>query len=271
MSKINKEEAIQKMKGLEDKIDSLKNEYNTLKSPEFKKWKRKTEITLKYIFGEKSGHIKEFMKIYFYPSTLGPWTDNKRITVFQNDLENAKVLLNSMIEEIEEYWEEDISSNNINKKNNIYEIELNKDVFIVHGHDETLKEMVARFLTDIDLNPIILHEQPNKGRTIIEKFEDHSKVSYAIVLLTTDDICSCAEKQDTKRNRPRQNVIFEFGYFIGKLGRKMVCGLKRGEVEIPSDYSGVLYIDFDKSNWKVELIQEMNAVGFKIDANNLLK
>lgn len=271
MSKINKEEAIQKLQGSVDKIDSLKNEYNTTESPKFKKWKRKTEIALIHIFSENSKHIMELKNIDYYPSKLGSWKDNERITVFQNDLENAKVLLNSMIEEIEEYWEEGISTDNINKENKIYERELNKDVFIVHGHDEALKEMVARFLTVIDLNPIILHEKPNKSRTIIEKFEDYSKVSYAIALLTPDDICSFAEKPDTKRNRPRQNVIFEFGYFIGKLGRKMVCGLKKGEVDIPSDYSGVLYIDVDISDWRVKLIKEMNAVGFKIDANKLLK
>ena len=52
----------------------------------------------------------------------------------------------------------------------------------------------------------------------------------------------------------------------------MVCGLKKGEVEIPSDYSGVLYIDVDSSDaWKFKLIKEMKAVGFNIDANKLPK
>jgi benzoyl-CoA reductase/2-hydroxyglutaryl-CoA dehydratase subunit BcrC/BadD/HgdB len=115
MSKINKEEAIQKLKGLVDKIDSLKNEPNTLESPEFKRWKRKTEITLEHIFGKNSKNIKELKRIDYYPSKLGPWSPIERITVFQNDLENTKVLLNSMIEEIEEFWEEDKSPENINE------------------------------------------------------------------------------------------------------------------------------------------------------------
>ncbi len=147
----------------------------------------------------------------------------------------------------------------------------NRKVFVVHGHDHGMKETVARFLELIDLEPVILHEQANEGRTIIEKFEDYSDVSYAIVLLTPDDLGRPSEGDIEPSPRARQNVIFEFGYFIGKLGRDRVCGLKRGNVEILSDYSGVLYIDFDASGtWKLLLIKEMKAVGFEIDANKAL-
>lgn len=62
-----------------------------------------------------------------------------------------------------------------------------KDVFIVHGHDAGLKNEVARFITDMGYNPIILHEQPNMGKTIIEKIEAFSNVCYAIILYTPCD------------------------------------------------------------------------------------
>jgi hypothetical protein len=65
--------------------------------------------------------------------------------------------------------------------------ELSRKVFIVHGHDEGVKHSVARFISSLDLDPIILHEQPNQGRTVIEKVEAEGKVGFAVVLLTPDE------------------------------------------------------------------------------------
>jgi predicted nucleotide-binding protein len=101
-----------------------------------------------------------------------------------------------------------------------------KKVFIVHGHDNEVKERTARFLENIGLQPIILHEQPSSGRTIIEKFETYSgDIVFAVVLLTPDDIGGVANKPDACGPRARQNVILELGYFIGRLGRSRVCAL----------------------------------------------
>ena len=101
-------------------------------------------------------------------------------------------------------------------------------VFVIHGHDESARESVARFLEKLELEPIILHEQPNKGRTIIEKFEDYADVRFAVVLLTPDDVGAVKDRADDLRPRARQNVVFEFGFFIGKLGRERVCALGEG-------------------------------------------
>ena len=106
-----------------------------------------------------------------------------------------------------------------------------------------MESITARFIEKLGLELIVLHEQPNKGRTIIEKFQDYSNVSYAVVLLTPDDRGGVASsKLEEQQPRARQNVIFELGYFIGKLSRKRVCALYIDGVEIPSDYSGVLFI-----------------------------
>ena len=94
-------------------------------------------------------------------------------------------------------------------------------VFLVHGHDNELKETVARFLEKIGLIPIILHEQASKGQTIIEKFEEHSNVSYAIVLMTPDDVGNLKSNKGKLNQRARQNVIFELGYFLDNLEEKM--------------------------------------------------
>src|ERR1035438_187355 len=123
-----------------------------------------------------------------------------------------------------------------------------KRVFVVHGHDGEVKETVARFLEKIGLVPVILHEQPNEGRTIIEKFEVSSDdAGFAVVLLTPDDVGGPTSQSPTKLNpRARQNVILELGYFMGRLGRARVCALHRGGVELPSDFQGILYVEFDR-------------------------
>jgi predicted nucleotide-binding protein len=145
------------------------------------------------------------------------------------------------------------------------------DVFVVHGHDKAAKESVSRFIEKLDLHPIILHEQPNEGRTIIEKFEDYSNVGFAIVILTPDDIGGPRNKPDEQKPRARQNVIFELGYFVGKIGRRKVCALYKEDVEMPSDYDGVLYVPMDSNDgWQVKLAKEMKQAGLKVDLNKVL-
>lgn len=151
-------------------------------------------------------------------------------------------------------------------------IKNNNSVFIVHGHDENTKIHVARFIEKLGLQAIILHEQPNQGRTIIEKFEDHAANSgFAVILLTPDDIAAPKDHPDSKKMRARQNVILELGYFCCALGRKNVCVLHKGEIEIPSDYLGIVYINLDDNDgWRLKLAKEMKAAGLNVDINNAL-
>ncbi|MFI5221309.1 MAG: TIR domain-containing protein [Bacteroidia bacterium] len=131
--------------------------------------------------------------------------------------------------------------------------------FVVHGHDEARKYEIARFIeNDLRKRTIILHEQPNKGRTIIEKFEDYSKVDFAVALWTADDEGKSKTETDSK-DRARQNVIFETGFFIGAIGRQNVIVLFEDGVEIPSDYSGVIFIRL-AGNWKDDLRKEVDAI-----------
>jgi predicted nucleotide-binding protein len=151
-------------------------------------------------------------------------------------------------------------------------VHLTKKVFVVHGHDNEAKESVARFIERLRLSPIILHEQPNSGRTVIEKFEVFSDVGFAVVLLTPDDIGTSAAEPKNLKPRARQNVILELGYFMGKLSRFRVCALYKPGVEIPSDYQGVLYIELDPAGaWKQKLAQELVEANFSIDLDGLLR
>ena len=145
-----------------------------------------------------------------------------------------------------------------------------KEVFVIHGRNNETKETVARFLQNLDLTPLILHEQPNQGQTIIEKFEQHAQVGFAVALLTPDDVGSLQDARDELKPRARQNVVFELGYFLGRLGRERVCALIKGNVEPPSDYDGVVYISLDDGGWKMDLIRELKNAGFEVDANQAL-
>ncbi|APX84410.1 hypothetical protein BV511_06555 [Methylorubrum extorquens] len=143
-------------------------------------------------------------------------------------------------------------------------------IFIVHGHDGEARETVARFLGNIGFDPVILHEQPNRGRTIIEKVEANSDVGFAVVLLTPDDE-GCV-KGGTPEPRARQNVLLELGYFIGLLKRENVCALKRGQVDIPSDFAGVVWETMDAANgWKQALARELQAAGYEVDWNKVMR
>lgn len=147
---------------------------------------------------------------------------------------------------------------------------LSSKVFIVHGHDDGARETVARFLERIGLEAIILHEQANQGRTVIEKVVAHGDVGFAVVLLTPDDE-GCA-KGGNLEPRARQNVLLELGYFIGRLGRDKVCALKRGTLEIPSDFAGVVWEQMDSAGgWKQALARELAAAGHNIDWNKVMR
>ena len=146
-----------------------------------------------------------------------------------------------------------------------------KKVFVVHGHDNESKLAVARFLEKLELKPIILHEQADLGLTVIEKFEANSNVGFAVVLITPDDV-GTSEKdfrekgEGALRGRARQNVVFELGFFMAKLGRTKVRALVKGEVDIHSDIQGVIYTPIDPHDgWKFKLAKEMQDSGMDID------
>jgi predicted nucleotide-binding protein len=144
-------------------------------------------------------------------------------------------------------------------------------VFLVHGHDEAAKHTVARFLGQLHLAPIVLSEQANEGRTIIEKFEAHSDVGFAVVLMTPDDEGCPMDTHTAPQPRARQNVVLELGYFLGKLGRKRVAVLYKESVELPSDYHGVIYTPMDEGDgWKLKLAKELRQAGMAVDLNDAL-
>lgn len=135
-----------------------------------------------------------------------------------------------------------------------------------------MKLTVARTLEKADLEAIILHEKPNEGKTIIEKIEQYADVGFAVILYSPCDIGRVKGSDATQeRSRARQNVVFEHGYLIGRLGRKKVCAIVNGDIEKPGDIDGVVYIDFDgRGAWKTELGKELKHAGLVFDFEKLV-
>ena len=184
-------------------------------------------------------------------------TMNKPLLIDASDLKN-----------ISDAQAESKSNPSSAKEESSNQLNLSK-VFIVHGRDDSAKSLVARFIEKLGLTAIILDEQANSSNTIIEKFEEHSNVGYAIILYTPCDIGGT--NITNLKSRARQNVVFEHGYFFGKLGRQRVCALVKDEIDIPSDINGVVYIPLDQNNgWKLKISTELKKAGFKIDLDKLL-
>ncbi len=154
------------------------------------------------------------------------------------------------------------------------EKQFSRRVFIVHGHDGELKIDLARLLEKLEFEPIILHEQPDKGETIFSKLRDEmSDVGFAFIILSPDDIGGVASRAEELQARARQNVVFEHGLFCGQLGPSRICAIRKGDVEIPSDLHGVLYktlpIGGNIGSIAFDIVKELRAAGYIVDANKV--
>jgi predicted nucleotide-binding protein len=244
-------------------------------TPELKALEVAVNDTLLRCFGENTTAFNTYKSaagLTWFPMVImgGAPRPNCTVPVSKN-IQNSIALLTQAQRSLKEDLE-DLSHSHPQTRSDSNQESLSapsRRVFVVHGHDEAAREMVARFLEKIGFEAIILHEQANKGQTVIEKIERFSDVSFAVVLLTPDDE-GCA-KGGVPEPRARQNVLLELGYFIGKLGRENVCALKRGKVEIPSDFAGIVWQPMEDSGWKLALGRELQEAGHNLDWNQIMK
>jgi predicted nucleotide-binding protein len=204
----------------------------------------------------------------------GPHSSAYRVPIHevQQSLGRSKARSIALLEQAVQSLEEQLVENG--NRGVLQEVAPSRDlskVFIVHGHDDAVRETVARYIERLGLEAIILHERANKGRTIITKFRDESiGVGFAVALMSPDDLGKAKDEAELKP-RARQNVVFELAYFIGKLGPERVAALVKGDIERPSDFDGVVYISLDDGNWKIELGRELQAAGYVIDWNKVMQ
>jgi predicted nucleotide-binding protein len=142
------------------------------------------------------------------------------------------------------------------------------NILLIHGRDETAKETILKFIEKLEHRAIILHEQSDRGGGIIEKFKQLSKIDFAIFLFTANDIAPSREEPREGQAHGIQNLLFEFGYILGKLGQERVCALYKEKMEIPPDYSGIVFLPMDSRGvWKLLVAKEMKQAGIEIDLN----
>lgn len=148
-------------------------------------------------------------------------------------------------------------------------------VFIVHGHDDSMRLEIKQFIDKLGLKPIVLQDEPNSGLTVLEKLEKHrDEASFAIVLLSPDDMgYSRKDGPEKARARARQNVVLELGMMIGVLGRGHVAVLHHGNIEMPSDIVGLVYIAYERDyadSANVRIARELRNAGFDVDLNHVM-
>lgn len=254
----------EKLKDIIDQIDNLISHHAISSAPAFEAWHTKTERFLIKKYGKSSFEHKKFRETIFTPLI---WIDDDEteevrlsIQCCADGLRSCKAIFQTYLEDMLDEDESNIRATSKTKSSDMDKI------FIVHGYDGELKQSVARIVEKQELEAIILSEQANKGRTIIEKFEDYSDVGGAICLFTADDL-GRAKKDTLDNTRTRQNVVLETGYFMGKLGRGHVVILADDGIEMPSDLSGIVYTN--TANWQIDLLKELKAMGYTVDFNKL--
>lgn len=259
---------------LEQRITDLNAfDVNTIKSrtsPELQVLERSIEDTLERCFGVNTTAANRYKEAYQLHYHVSFWVSGMPEPNYksktQEKIEEAKALLGQAINALKTDLE-DLDPSIATPATKARLATHSSRIFLVHGHDEAVRETVARFLEKLGLQVIILHEQANGGRTIIEKIEYHSDVGMAVVLLTPDDVGGKAGGR--MEPRVRQNVLLELGYFMGVLGRHKVCALRSGEVEIPTDFAGVVWTEM-AGEWKTAIARELKTAGYDIDWNKVM-
>ena len=259
----------EKFKAIYTEINLLISNSVRCSDPRFKEWEFRADRFLAKHYGQESEERIRFSKVDF-----GEYHGQNDILAgirCKSGLQEAKAIFKVYLDELEQ---EDFDraaerikavGGEVVKINNWVEKKYDK-VFIVHGHDNTLKQEVARIIEKQGLEAVILSEQANGGKTIIEKIEENSDVGAAICLFTGDDY-GRAKDATSENLRARQNVVFEAGYFMGKLGRGNVILIASPDIEIPSDLQGVVYTN--KDMWQTDVLRELKAIGYNVDFNKL--
>lgn len=237
--------------------------------PKHKGWKAKADAIIQAALGKESETLREFRELRY---GLGIWTGapgeaEQDKQFFASAVKDAAALIDAAIYQLELQQVPDEAPSALSPQ------ESNGPIFVVHGHDDGRKFELMRLLDRaVEPEAIVLHEQPNRGATILEKFERHAQTaSFAIVILTGDDEGRLrSDGNHPFKVRGRQNVIFELGAFIGLLGRARVAVLKDPDIEEPSDLNGLVYIPLDTAGaWRYRLLQELRAAGVKVDFNRI--
>lgn len=270
---ITKSDFLLKIAVLIDRIDSLARGQRFSRA--YKEWEGEVNSLLCFSFGDDAAQVSDFKEISYCPSFFfSGQPDSVFDEAFLSGLQNAKAVLATIKKEVESYFPPDRSE--LAEKDVSLLGTTTKDVFIVHGHDETLRLEVENVLRKLGLNPVVLKDQANEGMTLIQKFEKESSNACFVVVLLTADEDAKVRKSSVGEVHARQNVVFEMGYFFNAFKRKdgshkgLFAILEDG-VTKPGDIDGLVYQPYRKGDegWKLQLAREIKAAGIPVDLNKL--
>lgn len=269
--------AVKQLQRRIDELQNLKDDNVDFQDPRVDTTEGNVQQTIQRVFGSESPEYRDHQyfslpcaqTIFLLGNSMLPSDGDAQAQAgFLENIDKSIGMLQGLIARINEQREdliaEEMPLETIKPKS--------EKIFLVHGRDDRAKLEVQHFLNKITLTPVtILHEQPNQGRTIIEKFEHHAQeAGVAVVLLTGDDVGSLkGEETNGLRPRARQNVILELGYFMGALRRHRIIALYEEGIEKPSDYDGVLYVSLS-GDWKMTLARELRSCGLSVDMNKAI-
>lgn len=276
---MTKTEVLGKLNTLLEKANKLPD-YQPNTNQEYYKWYRKIENVLEQI-PYMTKYSIEFQNLKFKDNPMQQgfdiaWKSTGELDRYNKSIKDSIALIEIVIDMVEE-WDDNISFNIQTTKHenttvNIINVSHDKPktkVFIVHGHDELAIAQVSEVLRKLNLEPIILKDEPSKSNTIIEKIERLSdEVGFGIVLYTACDIGG--KDTDSLQPRARQNVLLEHGYLMAKLGRENTLALKKGNIETPSDIQGLVYTTMDEHKaWQYKVVDELKASGYNVSKDRI--
>jgi len=273
---MNKQEVIKDLNDFKDRltgevVSSYENRGTKFGDERFRTWRRKFTQFLDESLPGETATLNEKLTHYMFSINQ---LESDAEAFWSLDGETMLSYIDSLIMDVnnDEYDFPDEKEAIKKEKPLPDKTEKSNKIFIVHGHDGETKEKTARFLEKLGFEALILHEQASRSQTIIEKIEKHTdEIDFAIVLYTPDDMgnVKADAENGTLKFRARQNVVFEHGYLMGKIGRENVIPLVEGNIELPNDISGIVYLS--DSDWQIDIAKEMSAAGYKIDFNKLYK
>jgi predicted nucleotide-binding protein len=218
------------------------------------------------IFGENSPEYREhrYYRIWHGPLIITD-TGYDRQEKFEAGIAQTITMLKGLVSRLEEKRDDITPDSSAVPLAKEQILDSNRNVFIVHGQDEVNLPKLERLLHERwNLIPIVLREEPGKGRTLIEKFEQVALMAiYAFAIFTPDDQI---EMSGGKYAQARPNAVFELGWFYGKLGRDRVCILFKSGTKIHSDLDGISRIEFN-----IDVTEKLAQIEKELKAVNLIE
>ena len=142
-------------------------------------------------------------------------------------------------------------------------------VLLIHGRDMEAAQAVASYIERLGLQVVRFNQPKDRQFDIFA-----AEVIFAVVLLTADDLVVSNSESDVAKFHASPHVIYELGFFRGKLGYKRVCALFENDpdksIELPTESFRVVYIPLDSiGNWKLSLAKQMQEAGIIINSGNI--